>query len=112
MDPLLAWIFLSVVVERTLEVVSKLFPVLDDVNLKEFNIKMGIALLLGLLFAYGGNLDFFQMVNIQFEVPFVGEAISALFIMAGSNYIHDLISALNRTKEDVEVIVVEVEKED
>jgi len=110
MEPLMAWAFLSVVVERILEVIARLFPILDDVNIKQFNIKMLISLGFGALFAFGGNLDFFQMVNISFEIPYVGQAISALFIMAGSNYIHDLISAVNRTRQEQEVIVIEVEK--
>ncbi len=110
MEPLMAWAFLSVVVERMLEVIGRLFPVLDNVNIKEVNIKMIISFTFGCLFAFGGNLDFFHMVNIQFNIPYVGEFISAVFIMAGSNYIHDLISAVNRTKQDQEVIIVEVEK--
>ena len=106
----MAWAFLSVVVERIIEVISRFFPVLDTVNVKQVNIKMIIAFIFGGLFAFGGELDFFQMVNISFNIPYVGQGISALFIMAGSNYIHDLISAVNRTKES-EVIIVEVEKE-
>jgi hypothetical protein len=111
MEPLMAWAFLSVVVERMLEVVSKLFPILDDVNLQKFNIKLLLALIFGVLFAFGANLDFFSMVSINFAYPYVGQAVSAFFIMAGSNYIHDLISAVNRTKDGEEVIIVEVEKE-
>jgi hypothetical protein len=111
MEPLMAWAFLSVVVERILEVIARLFPILDEINIKQFNIKMLIALAFGSLFAFGGQLDFFQMVNISFDIPYVGQAISALFIMAGSNYIHDLISAVNRTRQEQEVIVIEVEKE-
>ena len=111
MEPLLAWAFLAVVVERAIEIFSKLFPILDDVNLKEFNIKMFIGLLLGGLVSFGAGLDFFEMVNISFAIPYVGMAVSAVFIMAGSNYIHDIISAINRTKESDAIIVVEVERE-
>ncbi len=110
MEPILAWLFLSVVVERSIEIFAKIFPVIDDVYIKEFNIKMAISLGLGVLFAFGGGLDFFQMVSINFNIPYVGFAISALFIAAGSNYISDIISTLNRTK-DGEIIVVEVDKE-
>lgn len=111
MEPLLAWAFLAVVVERAIEIFSKLFPILDDVNLKEFNIKMFIGLLLGGLVSFGAGLDFFEMVNISFAIPYVGMAVSAVFIMAGSNYIHDIISAINRTKESDAIIIVEVERE-
>ena len=110
-EPLLAWAFLAVVVERTIEIFTRLFPILDDLNLKGFNIKMFIGLLLGAVVAFGANLDFFQMVNITFALPYVGMAVSAIFIMAGSNYIHDIISAVNRTRESDEVIIIEVERE-
>ena len=72
---------------------------------------MLIGLVLGGLFAFGADLDFFSMVNITFFIPYVGQGISAVFIMAGSNYINDLISAVNRTRAADEVIIVEVERE-
>ncbi len=109
MEPILAWLFLSVVIERGIEILSKLFPVIDTINIKEFNIKMAIALLIGGVFAYGGQLDFFSMVSINFNIPYVGYAISALFLAAGSNYISDIIDVLNRSKEQG-IIVVEVER--
>ncbi len=110
MEPILAWLFLSVVIERGIEILGKLFPVIDDINVKEFNIKMAIALVFGGIFAYGGQLDFFSMVSINFAIPYVGYAISALFLAAGSNYISDIIQVLNREKQSV--IIVEVKDED
>jgi len=100
MDPILAWAFLSIVTERTIEILTKLFPILDDVSIKQLDIKLVIGLVFGLVFAFGAGLDFFSMFSINFQLPYVGAVISAIFIMAGSNYIHDLISALNSIKEE------------
>ena len=99
MEPILAWAFLSIVVERIIEIIVRLFPILDDIKIKELDIKLGIAFIFGLVLAFGAQLEFFSMFNIEFHYLYVGQIISAIFIMAGSNYIHDLISALNRSRE-------------
>jgi hypothetical protein len=112
MEPLLAWAFLAVVVERTIEIFTKLFPILDDINLQQFNVKMFIGLILGGLVSFGAGLDFFNMVNITFAIPYVGMAVSAVFIMAGSNYIHDILSAINRTRDSENIVIVEVERQE
>ena len=103
MEPLLAWVFLSVVVERMIEILVRLIPAIDDVKLSQLNIKLCIALVIGLLFSFGAGLDFFGMVNINFSIPFVGNVISGIFIMAGSNYISDLIATLNRVRKEPEL---------
>lgn len=111
MEPLLAWVFLAVVVEVIIQILSDLFPILDDISVNKFNAKKLLALILGTIFAFGAQLDFFMMVNIEFNWPHVGMIISAIFIMAGSNYIHDIIGALTHKKHVEELYIVEVRKE-
>jgi len=98
MELLTAWLFLSFVIERFVEVVTKLLPVLKNVQLKEVNVQMLIALLASGVLAFGAQLDFFKMFNVEFQWPYVGEALSALFMAAGSNVVHDIVVWLSATK--------------
>ena len=110
MESLIAWLFLSVIVERIVEVLVKLVPVIGEIRIKQFDIKMLIAFVFGAVFVFGADLDFFRMVNIEFTLPYVGYIVSSIFVMAGSGYISDIIAQLGRVKEQ-QVIVVEVEKD-
>ena len=110
MESLIAWLFLSVIVERIVEVLVKLVPAVGDIRIKQFDIKMLIAFVFGAVFVFGADLDFFRMVNIEFTLPYVGYVVSSIFVMAGSGYISDIIAQLGRVKEQ-QVIVVEVEKD-
>jgi hypothetical protein len=110
MESLIAWLFLSVIVERIVEVLVKLVPAIGEIRIKQFDIKMLIAFVFGAVFVFGADLDFFRMVNIEFTLPYVGYVVSSIFVMAGSGYISDIIAQLGRVKEQ-QVIVVEVEKD-
>ena len=110
MESLIAWLFLSVIVERMVEVLVRLIPALDDVHIKQLDIKMLIAFVFGAVFVFGADLDFFRMVNIDFTLPYVGYVVSSVFVMAGSGYISDIIAQLGRTKEQ-QIIVVEVDRD-
>jgi len=99
MEPLFAWVFLAVVTERLVEILTKLIPALGNLTIKEFDIKLAIAFAIGAVFAFGTNLDFFEMVGIEFAWPYVGQTTTAFFIMAGSNYINDIISMVRRDPE-------------
>ncbi len=111
MNPLLAWIFLAIVVERVIEMLVKFIPVLDEVHIKQVDIKMIIALLFGGVLAFGAQLDFFELVGITFALPYVGFVITTIFIAAGSNYVSDIINTLGKVKESSpQVIVVEVDR--
>jgi hypothetical protein len=99
MEPLFAWVFLAVITERFVEVLTKLIPALDQVTIKEFDLKLAIAFAAGLVLAIGAGLDFFDMVGIEFAWPYVGQTTTAFFIMAGSNYINDIISMVRRDPE-------------
>lgn len=103
MEPLFAWVFLAIITERFIEVLTKLIPALDEVLIKEFNLKLAMAFAIGLVMAFGANLDFFQMVGIDFAWPYAGQVITAFFIMAGSNYTNDIISMIRSEHTEPEV---------
>jgi hypothetical protein len=94
MDPILMLIAVAIITERLVEVLGKAIPVLNKIKLNQLDIKLGIAFAFGLLFAVGANLDFFKMTGIEYRYGGVGVVVSAIFIMAGSNYIHELLRAL------------------
>jgi len=99
MDPIASWIVISIAVERLIEVIVRAIPWLDTFNIKNLNIKLIMAFLFGLLFAYGAQLDFFRMFGINFIFPYVGEAVSALFVMGGSNYVSDLVGFIRKRQD-------------
>ncbi len=107
MEPLLAWVFLAGVTERIVEWLTKAFPVLGELKLQQLDIKLVLSLIFGLVFAFGAKLDFFEMVGVNFDWDYVGQIMSAGFISMGSNVIHDIISLVNRSKEE-SIVVIEL----
>lgn len=99
MEPILAWIFLSIATQMIIEILVKVFPVLDEIEVPFIELKLIVALVFGILFAFGAGLDFFRMFNIDYAFPVVGEILAAVFIMAGASYIHELINAVNTSRE-------------
>ncbi len=102
MDPVIKWIVFAMFAERAVEIISDLFPFLSDVKVKGvaekwINIKLFLALILGLVYSFGSNLSIFEIFNISFNWPYVGETMAALFITAGSKAVHDLVAKVSNT---------------
>ena len=107
MDQLWIWGFLALITEVVIvEGLYKWLPILTRLQeqTKDFvNIKATIALTLGLVFAFGANLDFFIMFSIPYFYPYVGPVISALFIMAGHGVIDLAIQSWkNNVRQEVQ----------
>ncbi len=94
MSAIISWFILAVVTERLVIIITHLLPFLDDLHIKRLDVKLIIALVIGLIFSFGASLNFFTMFDISFKYLYVGEVVSALFIMAGSNYVADLVNSL------------------
>ena len=101
MDPIASWLIISVAVERLIEVIVRAIPYIDTINIKNLNIKLIMAFGFGLVFSYGAQLDFFKMFGITFIFPYVGEAVTALFIMGGSNYVAEIVSFVRKSRENI-----------
>jgi len=112
MDPIASWLVISIVVERLVEIIAEMFPAIHKLDNKYVEPKLIIALGLGFLFSFGANLNFFAMFGIIFTFPYVGESVSAVFIAAGSAYVHRVISEITaqRRKIDEEDLASEVKK--
>ncbi len=80
-------IMLAVVLEAVVEYAKDIFK-------REFEVEKFIALIMGLVFAFGAGLDLFVLVGIEFHIPYVGMAIFGLFISKGANVVHDIFDRL------------------
>jgi len=103
MNVITAWLFLAFVVERVTEAILTIFPILQrlqEQTREEVKIPLIIALLVSIVIAYGAGMDFFQMFKIEFQWPYVGQAISAVIMAMGASPVHDIINWLQTKKEN------------
>ncbi len=87
---------LAVVCEAVVEWIKELFP-----DLLPKQVKMIIALAVGLVLATGAGQNLFVLLGITFAYPIVGYVIAGLLISRGSNYIHDFITMVRGEQESV-----------
>ena len=86
-------VILAVICEATVEWVKHLLPEFPNRGL----VDEGIALVMGLVLAYGADMDLLGILEIEFAVPHVGMALAGLAIARGAGYIHDLVDRINET---------------
>ncbi len=51
------------------------------------------ALVVGILFAVGANLDLFHLVEIHFSHPFIGQVLTGILLSRGANFVHDILKS-------------------
>ena len=85
---------LAVVVEFLVEVIKKAFPGIDDLQLRYLDGENIIALILGIGIAIGAGIDFFALVDIDFQYPVIGAIVTGIFLGGGSSIIHDLVDGV------------------
>jgi hypothetical protein len=93
MTSLALMVAVAVGVEKFLELFKQFIyaiPGLPD-KFKPFTLQL-ISCGLGILLAFGANLDVFQISHIDFSIPYVGVIAAGLVIGRGSNAVHDLFS--------------------
>ena len=99
MEVFLVVILVAALVEAIWEALKKvLAPVVDWLDYRGVPADQLGALLVALLvcLGLGGRADLFVMLNIPLEIAYVGSILTAVIISRGSNFVHDLIGALNR----------------
>ncbi len=110
-------IVLAIVAESVWETLKLLWdsPVIDEtgkLNKKELTNRLG-AIVIGLLVAFGANLDILALFGINVVIPYLGIVLTGILVSRGANYMHDLISKMKNSKDaHNEVVIVEVDKED
>ena len=76
------WIVLAVLVEAITQYIKDIF--------NGFNPDKLMALIVSLLVAFGAGVDVFEMVGIDFIVPYVGMIFAAIIMSRGANAVHDI----------------------
>ena len=71
--------------------------------------QMLVGLALGIVVALVYNVDIFALLGITAAVPFVGAILTGILISRGSNYIFDLVKALQGAGNGTAVAAVEKE---
>ena len=87
-----------------MELVLRLVPQLDKRHVGGLPVPVLLAFVLALLLAYGAGLDFFAIFGVQFAWPVVGPLLSAIFMVGGSNLIHDLVGWVQAAKEGARLL--------
>lgn len=100
MSPIQLWLVMGFAVERLTELVVKLIPVLEKAEIKAVKVPMAIALVFAIVITLGApQLDFFKLLGAEYQFPYVGQIVSALFIAGGSELIHKVIKKLEDVRE-------------
>lgn len=82
---------ISFIIERSVEMVVRLAPILEDKRIEDMNIKMVIAFAFSLVIVGSLQLDIFREVFGIEMMAGVGLFFTALLLAGGSNVIHDLL---------------------
>ena len=99
MELMAAWLFMSIIVERLTQVTLEALPFLKGIDIIDVDIEKLIALGYAIVITVGAGLDLFVIFNVAFQWPYVGSIFAAVLIMGGSNYVHDIIGAVNVYRE-------------
>ncbi|HWQ72804.1 MAG TPA: hypothetical protein VN370_10830 [Desulfitobacteriaceae bacterium] len=100
MDGLALLFFLSVVVEKLLQLFKDLVnvtPFLPD-KFKPLTLQL-MSLAFGLILAYSVGLNAFDLMNIKSVHPDMGVILAGLVIGKGANFAHDFFSFFEKPKK-------------
>lgn len=100
MDGLGLILFLSVLLEKLMQLfkdIVAVIPVFPD-KFRPLTLEL-LSLACGILFAYGTNLNAFEVFNVNFAYPQVGVIMTGLVIGKGSNFAHDFFSVYAKPKK-------------
>ena len=86
-------VMLAVMVEAIIEYVKEAIA-------GKFPVETIVALVISFVFAFGAGLDIFEITGIEFQFPYVGSAIMALFMSRGANWLHDIFDKLLQDKSE------------
>lgn len=87
------WLALAVVIEYLIDILKQAFPILDS-KVTGIDGERVLAIFISLIICFGAQIDFFSMLGVTYNIPFVGYIFSAVLIAGGSGKLHDFIKAL------------------
>ena len=91
-------LFIAFIVEKIVEILSEILPILNTVQKEKVNVKSLIALLVSLVICIGANIDILYLTSVQLNVPYAGNIISALLMSSSSEVLHDIIDWIKANK--------------
>lgn len=60
-----------------------------------------LAMILGVLFAFMFDIDFFRLLNLQSKIPVFNYLFTGFIISAGSPAIHELLAKLRESRDSI-----------
>jgi len=63
-----------------------------------FNFNKAMALVVALVICFGTNLDIFDILEVDFAMPYVGIGFAAIILSRGANVVHDLLDRIQGVK--------------
>ena len=101
METLLILCIVAMLIEAVWEALKPVFGKLVD-NLQERGIPIDriVSLLIALVICLGigSGVDLFALLEIPLSIPYLGLVLTAVILARGSNFVHDLITALQEVK--------------
>jgi hypothetical protein len=100
MDGLALVLFLSVVVEKLVQLIKDLvnvIPFFPD-KFKPLTLQL-MSLIFGLMVAYATNLNAFDLLNVKSVHPAVGVFVTGMVIGKGASFAHDFFSLIEKPKK-------------
>lgn len=95
MEALQLWLVLGFAVERLTELIVKIFPVIEKKEISAVKVPMLISVAVALVISLGlPEVDFFQMLGVEYNFPYVGAVLSGLFMAGGAELVHKIIKKL------------------
>lgn len=61
------------------------------------------ALVVGLLLAFGSNIDLMTVFGVPAVVPYLGTILTGLLISRGANFVHDILASVNNLKQNTKI---------
>lgn len=60
-----------------------------------------IAVILGILFAFMFDLDFFKILKMQSKIPIINYILTGLILSSGAPAIHELLAKLRESRDSI-----------
>ena len=93
------WLFMAFLVEKITAYILLLIPAIGEIQISKFNFKLMLALVVAIVLAFGADLNFFTMFEIEFRIPIIGYFLTAIFMSGGANAVHDILKLITNVKE-------------
>lgn len=90
---------LAFIVERLVEIITNIFPQLNKIKVEKVNVKMLLTLIISLVVCIGANIDILQLIEVDVNMPYLGNVFSAILMSGGSEILHDIIDWIKANKD-------------